>query len=276
MTKTKHKPNQELIAQGIGNSLCALVGAIPGAGATMRTVINIKSGGTSRISGMIHSIMLLVIVLFLAPLASKIPLAVLSGILIKVGFDILDYRFLKIMGKVTRHDLIIMITVFLLTVFVDLIMAVGAGITFASILAIYRMSKRTRMTTRHVKNVNFDIELQNKDIKILKIDGGLFFGTASILERKIDKVGSKTKFIVLDCLNVYMMDISAIFMIEEIIAKLKEKNIEVLLLLKHAHKRKILKVDTSEVFSQTKIFNNIDSAVNSIQKDEYEGKIEKI
>jgi SulP family sulfate permease len=270
MTKTKHKPNQELVAQGIGNSICSLFGAIPGAGATMRTVINIKSGGTTRISGMIHALTLLLIVLFLAPLASKIPLAVLSGILIKVGFDILDYKFLKIINKVTRQDLLIMVTVFLLTVFVDLIMAVGAGITFASILAIYKISKRTRMITTHAKNkVNFDIDVENKDIKILKIDGSLFFGTASILDRKIDKIKPDTKYVILNCLHVSMMDLSAIFMIEEIIQKLDEKQIKVILLLRHSYRRKVLKIDTNKVFSNTLIFNNIDSAVNAIQKNEY-------
>ncbi|PLY05371.1 MAG: SulP family inorganic anion transporter [Arcobacter sp.] len=275
MTKTKHSPNKELIAQGIGNSLCSLVGAIPGAGATMRTVINIKSGGTTRISGMVHSIMLLVIVLFLAPLASMIPLSVLSGILIKVGFDILDYKFLNIMGKVSRHDLLIMITVFLLTIFVDLIMAVGAGITFASILAIYKISRKTRMQTSHAAGkVNFDIEVENKEIEVLMIDGSLFFGTASVLDRKIDKIKSSTKFVVLDCLKVSFLDISAIFMIEEIIYKLEDKNVKVILLLKHAHKRKILSVDDNKLFENTKIYNNIDSAVNCIQKREYRDNVE--
>lgn len=270
MTKTKHKPNKELIAQGIGNSLCSLVGAIPGAGATMRTVINIKSGGSTRISGMVHSIMLLIIVLFLAPLAAKIPLSVLSGILIKVGFDILDYKFLNIMNKVSRHDLLIMLTVFLLTIFVDLIMAVGAGITFASILAIYKISKNTRMQTRHAKKkVSFDIDVDNKDTKILKVDGSLFFGTASVLDRKIDKINPNTKFIILDCLNVAFMDISAIFMIEEIISRSKDKNIETVLLLKHSDKRKVLNVDTNEVYKNTKIYNNLESAVNYIQEKDF-------
>lgn len=272
MTKTKHKPNQELIAQGIGNSLCSLVGAIPGAGATMRTVINIKSGGTTRISGMVHSLMLLIIVLFLAPLASKIPLSVLSGILIKVGFDILDYKFLNIIGKVSKQDLLIMLTVFLLTIFVDLIMAVGAGITFASILAIYRISKNTRMQTSDASNISFDIGVENGKTEVLKIDGSLFFGTASVLDRKIDKIKSSTRFMILDCLKVSFMDISAIFMIEEIINRLEQKNIKVVLLLRHSDKRKVLNIDTNSVFKNTKIFNDIDSAVNCIQKKEYEEK----
>jgi len=271
MTKTNHKPNQELIAQGIGNSLCSLVGAIPGAGATMRTVINIKSGGKTRLSGMFHALTLLVIVLFLAPLASKIPLSVLSGILIKVGFDILDYKFLKIINKVSRVDLLIMLTVFLLTIFVDLIMAVGVGITFASIVAVYKVSKRTRMQTSHVnKKFDFDINLDNRDIEILEIDGSLFFGTASILDRKIDKIKPQTKFVILNCLKVHFLDISAIFMIEEIINKLKNNDIEVVLLLKHSQKRKVLKVDSNNIFSNSKIFSNIDDAVNSIQKNQYE------
>lgn len=270
MTKTKHNPNKELIAQGIGNSLCSLVGAIPGAGATMRTVINIKSGGTTRLSGMIHAIMLLIIVLFLAPLASMIPLSVLSGILIKVGFDILDYKFLNILRKVSKPDLLVMITVFLLTIFVDLIMAVGVGITFASILTIYKISKKTRMKTSHTKRkINFDIDVDNKEIQILKIDGSLFFGTVSTLDRKINKIKPFTKFIILDCLNVSILDISAIFMIEEIINKLKDKDVEVILLLKHVHKRKILNIDNTKLFENTKIYDNMDEAVNSIQKKEY-------
>nr|WP_252971045.1 SulP family inorganic anion transporter [Aliarcobacter cryaerophilus] len=114
--KTNHNSKKELIAQGIGNTMCSFFGAIPGAGATMRTVVNMKNGATTRISGVTHAIVLLIIALFLAPIASKIPLALLAGILIKVGFDILDYRFLQIIQKVSKDDLIIMITVFLLTV----------------------------------------------------------------------------------------------------------------------------------------------------------------
>ncbi len=271
MTKTKHQPNKELFSQGIGNTICSFFGAIPGAGATMRTVINIKSGGTTRVSGIVHSVTLLIIVLFLAPLASKIPLSVLSGILIKVGFDILDYKFLNMINNVSRQDLLIMITVFLLTVFVDLIMAVGAGITFASILAIYRISKSTRIQTSHAKkDSSFDIDVDNKEIEIIKIDGTLFFGTATILDRKIDKIKSKTKYVILDCLKVNFLDISAIFMIEEIINRLKQQKVEVTLLLKYAHKRRVLVVDSNKIFENTNIFNNIDTAVNNIQKVKYE------
>ncbi len=263
-TKTKHNPNKELIGQGIGNAICSFFGAIPGAGATMRTVININSGGTTKLSGMIHSITLLIIVLFLAPLASEIPLAVLSGILIKVGFDILDYKFIKIVNKVNKRDLLIMITVFLLTIFVDLIMAVGVGITIASILAVYKVSKGTQIKTIRSKT-SFDIDLDNQDTQIIKITGELFFGTASILDEKIDKIKSG-KTIILDCKNAQSLDLSAIFTIENIIEKLKDRGSDIILVLKYRHKRSIIDIDIDGLFKGIQMFHTIDDATNYVQK----------
>lgn len=265
-TKTKHDPKKELIGQGIGNMICSFFGAIPGAGATMRTVININSGATTRLSGMVHSITLLLIVLFLAPLASKIPLAVLSGILIKVGFDILDYKFLKILNKISRQNLIIAITVFLLTIFVDLIMAVGVGITISSIMAIYQVSKNTQIKTARSK-VSFDIDIENNDIQIIKINGSLFFATASFLEEKLEKLKNSKK-IIIDCKNVSFFDISAIFTLEEIIEKFKDNDLEIILVLRYRHKRKILSVDNDNVFKNIKIYSSLDDAINYTQKYE--------
>jgi SulP family sulfate permease len=266
MTKTKHDPKKELIGQGIGNTVCSFFGAIPGAGATMRTVININSGATTKLSGMTHSITLLVIVLFLAPLASKIPLAVLSGILIKVGFDILDYKFLKILNKITKQDLLIMVTVFLLTIFVDLIMAVGVGITISSIIAIYQVSRATQIKITRSR-VSFDIDIQNHDVEIIKINGSLFFGTASHLDERLEKI-KDCKKVILDCKNVSFLDISAIFTLEEIIEKFKTKDLEIILVLKYRHKRKILAVDTRNLFKSIKIYHTLDDAINYTQKYE--------
>jgi len=264
MTKTNHNPKKELIGQGIGNSICSFFGAIPGAGATMRTVVNINSGGTSKVSGIVHSCTLLLIILFLAPLASEIPLAVLSGILIKVGFDILDYKFLKIITKISKQDLLIMLTVFLLTVFVDLIMAVSVGITIASILAVYQISRNTRIKTQKSKSL-FDINIDNNHIKIIKIDGSLFFGTVSLLDSKLDKI-TENQVVILDCRKVSFLDISAIFTIEDMINKLRVKNIKTLLVLKYAHKRNILSVDTDDSFKKHKMFFRMDDAINYVKK----------
>lgn len=265
-TKTKHDSKKELIGQGIGNAICSFFGAIPGAGATMRTVININSGATTKLSGMVHSITLLLIVLFLAPLASKIPLAVLSGILVKVGFDILDYKFLKVLTKITKQNLIIMITVFLLTVFVDLIMAVGVGITISSIMAVYQVSRNTQIKTARSK-VSFDIDIENQDVKIIKVNGSLFFGTAAFLEDKLEKVKNYKK-IIIDCKNVSFFDISAIFTLEEIIEKFKSKDLEIILVLRYRHKRKILSVDNDNVFKKIRMYSNLDDAINYTQKYE--------
>jgi sulfate permease, SulP family len=266
MTKTKHNPKKELIGQGIGNTVCSFFGAIPGAGATMRTVININSGATTKLSGMTHSITLLVIVLFLAPLASKIPLAVLSGILIKVGFDILDYKFLKILNKITKQDLLIMVTVFLLTIFVDLIMAVGVGITISSIIAVYQVSRTTQIKITRSR-VSFDIDIENHDVEIIKINGSLFFGTASHLDERLEKI-KDCKKVILDCKNVSFLDISAIFTLEEIIEKFKTRGLEIILVLKYRHKRKILTLDPTNLFKSIKIYHSLDDAINYTQRYE--------
>ncbi|RXJ60200.1 SulP family inorganic anion transporter [Candidatus Marinarcus aquaticus] len=264
MTKTKHNSNKELIGQGIGNALCSFVGAIPGAGATMRTVINIKSGSDSNLSGMVHAVTLLVIVLFLAPLASQIPLAVLAGILIKVGFDILDYRFFKIMTKVPRKDLVIMSVVLLLTVFVDLIMAVGVGITIASILSIYHISKHTKFQTKKSKDI-IALDLKQSTTKVLKIHGSLFFATSEMLEKRMNKL-KNVENIIIDAYSVGFLDLSAMLTLEEIVQHLVQEHKEVYLLLNEANRRKVLKIDTKGVFSSIHMYKTLQQAMNDIEK----------
>ena len=140
MTRTRHDSDRELVGQGIGNTLAGLFGAIPGAGATMRTVINIRTGGQTRISGMLHSVLLLAIVISLAPLAELIPHAALASILIKVGYDIIDVAYLKRAHRGPRLDLALMALVLLLTVFVDLITAVAAGVVVASLAFVKQLA----------------------------------------------------------------------------------------------------------------------------------------
>jgi len=133
VTRTRHNPNQELIGQGIGNTIAGFFGALPGAGATMRTMVNIRTGGMTKLSGMIHGLVLVSIVLVAAPLAAKIPNAVLAGILVKVGFDIIDFKYIKTALKGPRWDFFLMLLVLFLTVFLDLITAVGVGVFLAAL-----------------------------------------------------------------------------------------------------------------------------------------------
>ncbi|WP_424565603.1 SulP family inorganic anion transporter [Sulfurimonas sp.] len=257
MTKTKHDSNRELIGQGIGNTFVSMIGGIAGAGATMRTVINIKSGGTTKLSGMIHSTTLLLIILFFAPIASQIPLAVLAGILMKVGVDILDYKLLRMMHLVPKHDLAVMIVVFVLTVFVDLIMAVGVGVVLASILIVYRITVESEVKIDFHKDVD---DVVNKDIRIVNIDGAFFFGSASMFEDKISEV-LDTKKIVINCLDVPFIDISAIFVLEEMVLKLKDLDIEVVLVLRDRHMAKIKRLDKIKVFDEIPMYKYLREAI---------------
>ncbi|GBF23469.1 sulfate permease, SulP family [Candidatus Gastranaerophilus sp. (ex Termes propinquus)] len=132
-TNTKHDSNKELIGQGLGNMFAGIFGGLAGAGATMRTVINIKSGATTRLSGTVHSLVLILILLVFAPLAELIPIAVLSGILIKIGIDIMDWEFLKNIHKISKRDTMVMLTVLFITVFGNLILAVAVGVVLHAI-----------------------------------------------------------------------------------------------------------------------------------------------
>ena len=145
-------------------------------------------------------------------------------------------------------------------------MAVGVGITISSIIAVYQVSRNTQIKTSRSR-VSFDIDIDNVDIQIIKVNGSLFFGTASFLEDKLDKLKNSKK-IIIDCKNVSFFDISAIFTLEEIIEKFKSKELEIILVLRYRHKRKILSVDSSNVFKKIKIYSNLDDAINYTQKYE--------
>ncbi|MBU1668445.1 SulP family inorganic anion transporter [bacterium] len=268
ITNTKHKPNQELIGQGIGNSLCSIFGAVPGAGATMRTVINVKSGGTNKISGMFHALVLLVIVIFLAPLASQIPLAILAGILIKVGIDILDYRFLAIWRDSPKHDLAVMLSVFFITIFVDLITAVGVGIVLSSLLIVYRITKETQITLSNdneetiKQTYNLD-SLEEKKIRVLKINGAFFFGSSTAFESKVTSV-LDIETMIIDLSNVPFIDITAIFTLKDLILKLQKDDIKVIIVSGEQHKNELLKFNKMNAFDNVKFYNDIDKAIEGI------------
>ncbi len=255
ITKTKHNPNKELIGQGIGNAFVSLVGGLVGAGATMRTVINVKSGGTTRLSGIIHALTILAAMMFIAPVVEQIPLALLAGILMKVGIDILDYKFLKIIKNAPKYDLYVMVVVFGLTVFVDLIMAVGVGILLASLLIVYRISKESNIQTTQYK----EEELQNEqsNTRVLNINGAFFFGSASIFEDHVNQV-LDTEHLIVNCLNAPFIDISAIFALEDMISKLEELDIKISLVLKKKHIDKIVKIDKAHIFAGIEIYERFE------------------
>ena len=256
--RTKHDPNRELIAQGFGNLCCGFTGSVPGAGATMRTVINVKSGGKTRYSGIIHSLVLLLIVLLLAPLASKIPLAVLSGILIKVGIDILDYKFLKVWKQSPRNDLLVMLIVFFITVFFDLMVAVGVGVLLACLLVVYRIIKETDISLEDSKN--FKDRAVPEGTRIIRIDGAFFFGSSTFFESKINTL-LDTQRIIIDISAVPFVDLTAIFTLKEFVARLKDDGIEVKIVAKNKHSAKIMKFNHDKIFDAVCFFEKLGDAL---------------
>ena len=220
MTRTRHNSNRELIGQGIGNVAAGLFGGIASAGATMRTVINIRTGGTTKISGMLHSLFLLAIVIVLAPLASIIPHTVLAGILIKTGWDIIDRAYIVKAHRGPRWDLVLMLLVLTLTVFVDLITAVVAGVVLASLAFVKQIAdeqlKSLRDITDEGLSINFseeEAELMthaHKRINVFDFGGPLSFGAAADVGHQIrEKSKGPSQVMIFDFSQVPFIDVSA-------------------------------------------------------------------
>ena len=226
MTRTRHNSDQELIGQGIGNTVAGFFGAIPGAGATMRTVVNIRTGGQTKISGMLHSVLLICVVISLGPLASQIPHAVLAGILIKVGYDIIDVGYLKRAHNGPRLDLVLMTMVLLLTVFVDLITAVAAGVVLAALAFIKQMADQqlkqfsgedtsSLVTTPEENELLASV---HGEVTMFDFGGPLSFGAAADVGHQVrERVKYKTTAIILDFSRVPFVDVSAARAVETII-----------------------------------------------------------
>jgi SulP family sulfate permease len=237
VTKTKHNSNRELIGQGIGNSVSGLFAGLPGAGATMRTLVNIRSGGRNRISGIIHSLVLLAILLGAGEYAAHIPKPVLAGILITVGIGILDYKGFKHIAKVPKADAAIMVIVLLVTVFLDLLIAVGIGMVMAAILFMKKMSDvaeeklKDAETKPLLEEAKWPDEIIpgyiQKNVIVKHLDGPLFFGFASGFLNMINKL-PQIKFVIIRMEKVPFFDQTGLYALEDAVLTLEQKGIHVL------------------------------------------------
>jgi SulP family sulfate permease len=245
MTKTKHKPNKELIGQGIGNSIASIFGGIPGAGATIRTVVNINAGGRTKLSGMIAGVMLLVIMLALGPIASKIPAAVLAGILITVGIGVMDYKGLKAIPSLPRDikfgplklssEVLIMLVVLVLSTFWDLIYAVGIGLIIASLMFMKKIGDLTaeRSDVKSLKEEAWEDEASfpsalKEEVFIKHLKGPLFFGSTSDFQALTEQIPKTAKTVILRLGRMQYMDQSGLYAMEDMLQELKKNDIEVL------------------------------------------------
>lgn len=240
MTKTKHNSNRELIGQGIGNMAAALIGGIPGAGATKGTVVNINSGGRTRLSGALHGAFLLAILLGLSSLAAYIPLAVLAGILIPIGFKIVDTKGLKHLKVVPRADAIVLIIVLFWTTFGSLIQAVGIGVTLAALLFMKRSSDIGEEGMQVGTLAGFDGEKPWEDetefyqkfkdqIYIKHLYGPLFFGFTSHFQDQVKNIDHEIKVLVIRMDRVPYVDQSGIYALENAVLDLSLKGVKVVL-----------------------------------------------
>ena len=239
MSKTRHNSNKELIGQGLGNMGAAIIGGIPGAGATMRTVVNINSGGKTRLSGVIHGLALLIVLLGAGTYARLIPLPVLAGILITVGIGIIDYKGIKHIPHVPKADSIVMLVVLTMTVFVDLLQAVAVGMVMASILFMKKMSDVVEQKSSvgsvdtfareeawsDEQNISEKVRQQ---VYIKHFDGPIFFGFASKLQEMVNAL-PKLTVVIMRMPRVPYIDQSGIYAIEDAVIALKARGIIVLM-----------------------------------------------
>jgi len=269
LTKKKHDSNRELVGQGIGNMVAALFGGLPGAGATMRTVVNIKAGGTTRVSGVVHSLFLLAVLLGLGPLASRIPMAVLAGILVKVGVDIIDYRMLSLVKKAPRADLLITAVVFCVTIFVDLIVAVGVGMTLAAVMVAIRTARQCSVSIAEVESCS-DVMMAEENIQretdyriqVVTIRGPFFFGTTANMQDKLATMLG-TQVVVINCLDVPFMDISAVFALGETMEKLQSANVRILLAVKDEQRVKLQQLGLDKYIDRDAYYDSHESVLSA-------------
>ncbi len=237
MTKTKHNPNKELVGQGIGNSVAAIFGGLPGAGATIRTVVNISSGGKTRLSGMIAAVLVLIILLALGPLASKIPAAVLSGILITVGIGVMDYKGLKAIPYMPHSEVAIMLLVLVLSSLWNLVYAVGIGLVIASMMFMKKIGDLTArdsmiqpLAEEKAWKDEFDFpENLKQEVFIKHLNGPLFFGSTSDFQSLVKQIPQSASIIVIRMDKMPYIDQSGLYAVEDVLVDLVNDGKKVLL-----------------------------------------------
>ncbi|WP_282161895.1 SulP family inorganic anion transporter [Ulvibacterium marinum] len=246
MTKTKHKPNKELVGQGIGNSIAAIFGGLPGAGATIRTVVNINSGGQTRLSGMVAAVLLLIVLLAMGPIASQIPAAVLAGILITVGIAVMDYKGLRAIPNLPKDikigplklssEVVIMLVVLVLSTFWNLVYAVGIGLVIASLTFMKKIGDLTAERS-DIKSLekekawadesSFPRNLQ-EEVFIKHIKGPLFFGSTNDFQLLADQIPETASYVIIRLDRMQYMDQSGLYAMEDVLQELNKNKVTVL------------------------------------------------
>ena len=272
MTKTKHKPNKELIGQGIGNAIGAVFGGIPGAGATIRTVVNINAGGKTRISGMVAGLILLIILLALGPIASMIPAAVLAGILITVGFGVMDYKGLRAIPYMPRAEVAIMLIVLILSSIWNLVYAVGIGLIIASLMFMKKIGDLTaeKSSIISLEETAWEDEINIPEKVFIKhIDGPLFFGSTSDFQQLAKQIPDEADIIIIRLEKMPYIDQSGLYAMEDVLIDLVSSNKKVLLVgLVEQPSYMLERIDIiPDLISKDQVFSNLEECLLWITKN---------
>ena len=237
LTGKKHDPNQELIGQGVANIASALFGGIPATGAVARTATNVKSGARTPVSGIVHALFLLLVLLLLAPLAGLIPLAALAGILATVSYNMSEHHTFRMLLKGPRGDVAVLLTTFGLTVLVDLTAAIPIGILFALLVFLSKMSRAARVTV-HRDSVRGPDDLDPlgltpltlpRGVEVFEVEGPFFFGAAERFKEAMLVVEALPPVRVLSLRHVPSIDASGIVVLNDLLAQAQSKGTSLLL-----------------------------------------------
>ncbi len=277
VTARRHNSDQELIGQGVGNMVSGLVAGLPGAGATMRSMVNVKSGGRTYLSGVIHGLVLLAVLLGLSNVAALIPLSALAGILLTVGISIMDWRALRAFRKTPGEDVAVMAVVFVLTVFVDLIIAVGVGVAMASMLFAKRLAdaKLSEVGTLDaLAELHKVSEHLPQDVRestfTYQFNGPLFFGEAKNLMAVVDKL-MQARYIILRFYNVPLVDQTGAYALEHAVERWEDRGIKVLFVGMQPHVRQALEATGAlHKIGMENSFDQFEEAIEAI--DAFEAK----
>lgn len=282
LTRTEHKSDQELIGQGIGNIVSGLCGGLPGAGATMGTVVNIQTGATTAVSGLTRALVLLVVVLGAARFTEPVPMAVLAGIALKVGIDILDWSFLKRSHVVSVKGSLIMYGVLLLTVFVDLIVAVGVGVFIANILTIERLSTLQSQEVKLITDTDDDVRLTEEQRRLLDrgqgrvllfyLSGPMIFGLSKAIAREHNAM-HEGDALVMDLSDVPLLGVTASLAIENAIRDAHDRGLQIYIVgASEKIQRRLQRLGLMDLVSAEHLIDDrtvaLKAAVASVQRPE--------
>jgi SulP family sulfate permease len=271
MVNSKHRSNQELIGQGIGNIGSVLFGGIPATGAIARTAANIKNGGRTPIAGIVHSITLLVILVVLMPYAKFIPMPCIAAILFQVAYNMCQWRpFVRLVKFAPKSDIIVLVLTFVLTVVFDLVVAIEWGMIVACILFIKRMSEETHVSgwTYQKDDEEFvdDLRPVAKEIRVFEITGPLFFGVSDMLAESIN-VKDFTKVLVIRMRSVPAIDVTALRALKDLVERAEKKGVTVVFSHVNEQPRHMMeKADFINTVGAENFQPNIDAALDRAEK----------